>query len=251
MEAKLQEYLKKTTDERSKTSIYCRLNRMALSVNDMEKAREYRNHAIAFFKDADEYGRHIGPYETEGGTSEYFYYEGSSRLKTWVVTEVDENGQMRVYEWEYNSYDAEGRVLSMTRTITGPDYNTSDGGNVEEYPGYPGYLSKITTTYHYEENTSYALTLGSGVGGTGCNGPDNRWVMLNEYEEARLSTYDDEGHMISFEDYDEAGNLEVRREFEYDEKWKKTAICDYDEAGNLTRRWEYDTEGNVISDTTY
>lgn len=49
--------------------------------------------------------------------------------------------------------------------------------------------------------------------------------MLNECEEARLSTYDDEGHLISFEDYDEAGNL--------------------------TRRWEYDTEGNVISSTTY
>ena len=60
---------------------------------------------------------------------------------------------------------------------------------------------------------------------TGYDGPDNRWVMLNEYEEARLSTYDDEGHLISFQDYDEAGNL--------------------------TRRWEYDTEGNVISSTTY
>ena len=251
VEAKLQEYLKKTTDERSKTSIYCELNLMALSVNDMEKAREYRNHAIAFFKDADEYGRHIGPYETEGGTQEYFYYEGSSRLKTVVVTEIDENGQTQVDEWEYNSYDAEGRVVSMTVTTTGPDYNTVDGINVEEYPGYPGYLSKRTTTYHYEENISYALTQASTVGGTGYDGPDNRWVMLNEYEEARLSTYDDEGHLISFEDYDEAGNLEDRREFEYDEKWKKTAIRDYDEAGNLTRRVEFDTEGNVISDTTY
>jgi len=41
VEAKLQEYLKKTTDEMSKSSIYHTLNRMALSVNDMEKAREY------------------------------------------------------------------------------------------------------------------------------------------------------------------------------------------------------------------
>ena len=162
---------------------------------------------------------------TEGGTYEYLYYEGSSRLKTWVVTDIDENGQTHVTEWEYNSYDAEGRVLSMTVMTTGPDYNTADGINVEEYPGYPGYLYKRTTTYHYEENTSYALTLWSSVGGTGYDGPDNRWVMLNEYEEARLSTYDDEGHLISFEDYDEAGNL--------------------------TRRWEYDTEGNVISSTTY
>ena len=252
VEAKLQEYLKKTTDERSKASIYHQLSLMALSVNDMEKAKEYYElSGVGETETTDEYGRFIGPSESKDEVWEFIYYEESSRLKTMVLTTVDENGQMRVNEWEYNSYDAEGRVLSMTRTITGPDYNTSDGGNVEDYPGYPGYLSKKTTTYHYEENTSYALTLGSGVGGTWWDGPDNRWVKLNEFEEARLSTYDDEGHMISFEDYDEAGNLEVRREFEYDEKWKKTAICDYDKAGNLTRRWEYDTEGNVISDTTY
>lgn len=94
------------------------------------------------------------------------------------------------------------------------------------------------------------MTQNSGIVGTETNSSVWR-VTLKEYEETRLETYDDEGHLISYEDYDEAGNLGYRREFVYDEKWKKTATCDYDEAGNLARRWEYDTEGNVISDTTY
>ena len=252
VEAKLQEYLKKTTDEKTRLSIYLKLSWMALSVNDMEKAKEYHElSGVGETETTDEYGRFIGPSESkDGGVVEATYYEGSSRLKTWVFTTVDENGQTQVDEWEYNSYDAEGRVLSMTETTTGPDYDTGDGRNVEEYPNYPGYLQQRTFTYRYEGNTAYRLMQDSGIVGTETN--NSVWmVTLKEYEETRLETYDDEGHLISYEDYDEAGNLEYRREFEYDEKWKKTAICDYDEAGNLTRRWEYDTEGNVISDTTY
>ena len=221
VEAKLQEYLKKTTDEWSKATIYYRLNLMALSVNDMEKAKEYHElSGMVETRTTDEYGRVIGFYVT-GGTHEYFYYEGSSRLKTEVSSRVDENGHTSVIESEY-SYDAEGRIVSMTVTCI-PDYNTGYEG-VEEYPRYPGDWSKITTTtFHYEGNTSYELTQVSiyTISFQGSN-----WgVTLDESESASLRTYDDEGHLILDEQYDEDGNL--------------------------TLRTEYDTEGNVISDTSY
>ena len=222
VEAKLQEYLKKTTDEWSKEGIYHKLSLMALSVNDMEKAKEYYElSGVGETETTDEYGRDIRE-DYEDLSVEYSYYEGSSRLKTVVRTTVDACGQMRVYKWEYNSYDAEGRLLSMTETTTGPDYNTPDRSNVEDYPDYPGYHDQTISTYQYEGNTS--LRQENHVAVNWSNGT-GKGVTLSESEKAQLSTYDDEGHMISYEDYDEAGNLISRTEF--------------------------DTEGNIISDTYY
>ena len=261
MQTTLEEYLKKVTTKTTKGYIYRILNCMALSVNDMERAKEYCK-LSEVDEPFDEYGRFIGPSESKDGVVEDTYYEGSSRKKTSVLSEVDENGQTRITEWKYNSYDAEGRVLSMTLTITGSDYDTVDGGNVEDYPDYPGYLSQTTFTYHYEGNTSYVLHQENGVGGTWSD-EGVKGVTSGESEYAHLSTYDDEGHLNSTEWYDEAGNLEYSYEYEYDEKWKKTALRyydtasnltrreEYDTAGNLTRRVEFDTEGNVISDTSY
>ena len=150
MQTTLGEYLKKATTKATKGYIYRILNCMALSVNDMERAKEYCK-LSGVDEPFDEYGRFIGPSEqADGGVVEGTYYEGSSRKKTEVRSEVDEKGQTHVTEWKYNSYDAEGRVLSMTVTTTGPDYNTGDGRNVEEYPNYPGYLQQRTFTYRYE-----------------------------------------------------------------------------------------------------
>ena len=247
MEAKLQEYLKKTTDEGLKASIYLRLNLMELSVNDMEKAREYHElSGVGETETTDEYGRNISV-DGEGWSAEYSYYEGSSRLKTYVTSRVDDKGKTRIQEYEYSDYDIEGRVLSETITDKGTYIEAEFGGNLEDYRGYPGCLFQVVTTYSYEGDKSYSWGEGKSICGQGSNGTD-KWVELYDINYERIDTYDENGYLILAEYYNKTENSRDKTIYDAGHPILSES---YDEAGNLRRKVEYDTEGNVISDTTY
>ena len=198
-----------------------------LSINDMDKAKEYWTQCIVLSNElgldigqyeCDEYGR-IRETSDEEGVCTYEYYENSCLVKTSIQTGACSSyeGYHDVWRSEFEEYDEEGRILR--KVVHGScGYDVANASSMPaDYPVEDSTFDEYT--YIYEANSCRNL----------CNTTYERVV---------------EGRTFSFTGGGEAIKT-------YDEEGYLTSDENYDEEGKLLSRTEYDKAGNVISDTTY
>ena len=225
--SQLSVYMKMDISDTMRLRILYVMHDCYLNVNDMGKAKECWTQCLAFAEKAgytdrqyeeDEYGR-MAYWSDEENTYTYEYYPNSSLVKSMTQTCPcsSHEGYSDTWYTEYESYDEEGRILSVTM------YGSCgyDAANASSLPvDYPVENSMIDEyTYTYDANSCRSL-------------------CTSTYEEViDGSTFSVTGSGETIEKYDETGHRILSE--------------NYDESGKLISKIEYDTEGNVLSETSY
>ena len=208
-------YIEMDISDRTRLKILATIKECYLSINNMDKAKEYWTQCIVLSNELgldsgqyeyDEYGRLIEFVSDDGVVRAYEYYENSCLIKTSVNTVAcsSHEGSSDVWQYELEEYDEEGRILR----------------EVMHYScGYEYDVTNVKYTCIYEANSCRRLCVST-----------SEWVIEGRTvsvtgESEFIETYDEEGYLIFDEDYDGDGNLQSRT--------------------------EYDKAGNVISYTTY
>ena len=225
--SQLTAYMKMDISDTMRLRILYVIHDCYLNVNDMGKAKECWTQCLASAEKAgytdrqyeeDEYGR-MAYWSDEENTYTYEYYPNSSLVKS--VTQTcpcsSHEGYSDTWYTEYESYDEEGRILSVTM------YGSCgyDAANASSLPvDYPVENSMIDEyTYTYDANSCRSL-------------------CTSTYKEIiDGSTFSVTGSGETIEKYDETGHQILSE--------------NYDESGKLISKIEYDAEGNVLSETSY
>ena len=247
---KLFEYMEMDISDATRSIILDKIHECYLSINDIEKAKEYWTQSVALSKEGDftsmeeydEYGRIIRQ-SGSVATSAYEYYENSSLVKVEITTYscYTHDGYSDVDRTEFEEYDDEGRVLrEVVHESCG--YDVANASSLPTDFPIEG-RGLLEYTYTYESNSR--KTLCQTVSATEFSGETH----FSTGGSKNTETYDEVGNRILDEYYDLEDNLTSRTE--YDTMGRTISCENYDEDGNLTSRIEYDTEGNVISDTSY
>lgn len=196
----LYQYLEMDISEGTKEHICFVICSYYLSVNDMEKAREWhakreehKEKSEYYYNTnevVDEYGRSIYRQEESGYIEEYEYYENTGLLKSIKAqAPASEGDHVNIFYEEYQEYDEEGRVLS---SMWYGHY-----GNNDKFPEMPYYTNVIEVTHIYSDNVVYDWSKGSNTGVRN-NKPDTP----HKWENGTLISYDDKGNIISSGEWD-------------------------------------------------
>ena len=170
-------------------------------------------------------------------------YDSERKLTGYTVYEYDEN-----YILSETSYDSDGNKTKYTEYVEKTSYYNR---------GYDTYRKKIekyengvlTSRDEYEFDENGKRTKLISYDGNGNKTGYTEYVVIK----TNRNGYESEGSYIkASENYDEAGKMTGRTEYEYDENANKTKVSRYDRDGKLIEYTETKYDGErILSESRY